>query len=468
MMKKALSLCTVVASVTWGTSALGAGFATARYTAEHGHPMTSNGSAIYFNPAAITRGDGSAFLIDGSVAIRSVSYDRPGHSTDIAPPAGYESANVGKADLFNVLAGPTLAFTTKLGDLGLGAGIHAPFGGFASWNKNDEFVDDSRFAGPEDGVQRWYAISGRLSSIYFTLAGAYEFADQFSFGVALNLIRSAVETSRARVLTGGTNSLTDEGRSVLVVDGTQWSFGAGVLYEPMKDELWIGVSYQAQPNISGGMTLEGKQQSLFPDPAGGEPQVLDDNAQLHQTYPDIVRAGVAFRVQPLIELRLFGDYQRWSVFKNQCVGKRLSSESEVGDCEVDENGATTKGTVLQNAKRDWNDTFGVRAGISYWTDEKRDLELFGGLGFDGNAVPDETLEPALYDSTKLSAAAGARFGLADSLHLGASYTHLQYLPRDNTGKSRQTEFEGQTRGPDAGGEYNSWVGVLNVNLEVGF
>ena len=45
-------------------------------------------------------------------------------------------------------------------------------------------------------------------------------------------------------------------------------------------------------------------------------------------------------------------------------------------------------------------------------------------------------------------------------------THLQFLVRDNTGKSQlaDPQIAATTRRPDGGGRYGQWVGVLNLNL----
>src|SRR5688572_31149920 len=44
----------VIGSMAYATPAKAGAFATARYTAEHGHPTTDNATALYFNPGALT------------------------------------------------------------------------------------------------------------------------------------------------------------------------------------------------------------------------------------------------------------------------------------------------------------------------------------------------------------------------------------------------------------------------------
>jgi long-chain fatty acid transport protein len=182
---------------------------------------------------------------------------------------------------------------------------------------------------------------------------------------------------------------------------------------------------------------------------------------LDQALPDIVRAGARYRPVKSLELRLFGDMTRWSVMKTQCVAV------EGYACLVDSTGADAGGGgVLLNLRRKWQDTFAIRAGVSHWLDEP--LELFAGAGFETAAVPDATLDPELADSQVVSAALGGRLQLLRTWYLGASYTHLQYLNRDNTGQSELTNAVLPTRRADGGGRYSQWIGVLNANVEKEF
>ena len=431
------------------------GYSVARFGGEHGHPTTTNATALFYNPGALTGGDGTRIFVDVNLALRSVSYEHDAAPSDVPEPAGAEGANTGKANLFNFVASPMIGITTKLGDLVLGAGFFTPYGGQSGWQKNDDFEDDPNFPGPVDGVQRWYSIEGRLVSSFISLGAAYEIPGSgLSIGVAGNLIRSNVNTLRARE-PSGTNDISIEGRSLLDASGVDWSFGAGLMYEAIAEKLWIGASYQSRPNVSGGMKLDGTLRNNFVG------NLSDDPVDFHTDLPDVYRLGGRFRASEEVELRLFGDYTRWSVLENQCLG----TENE--PCETDADGSNASGaSTLQNQRRDWKDTFGVRGGASYWLSPK--VELIGGLGFSSNAVPDETLEPALADWDSLSAAVGGRFGLADSVFVATTYTQIVSLPRDTNGKNELSSLQGPSAGPDSGGKYKQLISVLNVNAELIF
>ncbi|HMJ51336.1 MAG TPA: hypothetical protein VK540_04650, partial [Polyangiaceae bacterium] len=68
----------------------------------------------------------------------------------------------------------------------------------------------------------------------------------------------------------------------------------------------------------------------------------------------------------------------------------------------------------------------------------------------------------------ISAALGARFGILPSLFVAGSYTHIQYLSRDNTGKSELTQSVKPTARPDGGGKYSQWIGLFNANVQYTF
>lgn len=452
----ALSLC-LFGGLVWTGPAFAGGFATARFGGEHGNPVTSNPTAVYYNPAGIADSDGIHVFVDGSLALRAMSYTH--ELTDTDDPS-VEGANAGEARLFNLAAAPMLGATAKLGNLGLGAGVYVPFGGAASWDENKRFKDSGEFAGPVDGVQRWHSIEASLQAMFFTLAAAYEIPEiRLSLGVSGNLIWTQVSTVRARNA-DGSNVVAEEGRSMLDVSGVHASFGAGALLEAVPGRLWIGASYQSRPNVTGGETLEGTLTNRF---SGVSSSPVD--VELHQGLPDIVRLGARIRPADSVEVRLFGDWTRWSSMENQCL-------TNVGAaCEIKEDGAAVDPSgVVQNIVRRWNDTVGVRAGVSYWPEPA--VELFGGLGYDSNAIPDETLDPSAVDFHDLSFAVGGRLKLSEHLHLAASYSHLFYMDRNTAeggeSKSITAKLDSASKAPDSGGQYSQTIGVLNVNLDIGF
>lgn len=436
-------------------TARASGFGAARFGGEHGNVTTTNPTALYYNPAGIALSDGLTLFVDGTLALRHATWEHAPAPTDMAEPPGAEGATFGKARLFNVFGGPMFGGTLRRGGLAVGAAFLVPFGGRAHWGTNDRFKNDPMVPLAADGVQRWHGIEGALTFMYFTAGVAYRWR-RVSVGVSGNLIVSSIASTQAKTPVGmGDPDVTREGRAALDVSGVHGSFGAGLLVEAIEGRLWLGGSYQAQPAL-GPMVLTGTLRTSYVDGAAVFPVAF------HQALPDIWRVGARFRASPRVELRLSGDLTRWSVMQSQCVG------FEGQPCLVDTTGAdaTPEGTTIQNLRRRWKDTVGVRAGGSFWP--RPALELFAGAGFETAAVPDETMDPGLADADNFAGALGARAQAVPGLFVAASYTHIQYLDRDNTGKSQLATAAPPTRLPDGGGKYTQWVGLFNVNIQKQF
>lgn len=463
----------LLASIAYAPDAEASGFATARFGGEHGTPISDNATALYYNPAGIAESEGVHIFVDGNIALRWASYSHTQAPTDIDEQAtGVPSqANYGEATLFNLAAAPFLGATAKVADLAIGLAFYVPFGGSSTWDQNDDFANETQYPGAIDGVQRWGSISGTLRSLYWTLGLAYNFKDiGLSVGASANLIRSEIKTIRARN-SDGSNRVSSEGRSLIDVGDWQGSFAIGAMLQAVPKKLWFGASYQARPNVAGGMSLDGE---LVTNLRG---KVSTSQIDVIQDLPDIIRLGAKYRPAEDIELRLFGDWSRWSALEDQCL------VDEGNPCELNPDGSPVEGTPapLLNIRRDWQDAFGIRLGGSYWFGEK--TEIFTGLGYDSNAIPDETLDPSLTDFHDISAAIGGRFKIIDQLAAAISYTHLFYIPRNNTGDSTlglcSTLPDGQANpgtnclvspsaSPDSGGQYTQTIGVFNINVDVSF
>src|SRR5262249_61959105 len=106
-----------------------------------------------------------------------------------------------------------------------------------------------------------------------------------------------------------------------------------------------------------------------------------------------------------------------------------------------------------------------RAGAGYFVDQK--TEIYGGVGYDTSAVPKRTLEATYPDSFKLMGSLGVRRQLTHSFALGASYTHVYYLPV-TAPHQQQSELFGVSRVPNEDGTYKSTVMFANLNATFSF
>jgi long-chain fatty acid transport protein len=484
------------------------GIAAARFGGEHGHPTTDNATAIYYNPAGIALSKGTHIFVDGTIALRWAGYERPAAGPDDVAGGSFPTqnnqeilelapgANDGKASLFNAIASPFVGVTSDFGTDFIYGGLSfsVPFGGSAVWDKNSVYEGNEQFPGAVDGQQRWYSIDGSIRSMYITGALGFNIRKiGLSIGVSGSAIRSSVTTLRARNADGTDDLVTvnsdgsiaydangattlKEGRSLVDVNGWQGGFGIGLVYDVLKKgKYFIGASYTSQPNITGGMVLKGKLQNAL-----ALSQADQSDVEFTQTLPDIIRLG--FRVRPTekYELRLFGDYTRWSVARRQClldVSSKNGNSCDFGDGDdaiknPESYGGATSGAdnpatgVVQHLPRFWKDAGGVRLGGSYWFIPE--LEGYLGAGYDSSAVPVETLDPALMDMHKFSVAAGVRWQIIKHLAMSFTATEIIYLKTSTKGKSVLNRFPAPTRQPSGDGVYTQFLQLFNIYADISF
>jgi long-chain fatty acid transport protein len=277
---------------------------------------------------------------------------------------------------------------------------------------------------------------------------------------------STVNTLRARNANGtdnlvsGTGSLA-EGRSLLDVSGVHFGLGAGVLWEPIRNALWVGASYQSQPGF-GSMHLTGTLRNTL----GAAQPAPPADVLFTQELPDVVRLAMRTRPWRAVEFRVSADWTRWSNLDAMCL-----ANDDVGDpdaaCATRGDGslvnAKYRADVIQIFQRRWDDGFGVRVGGSYFWEDA--LELYAGAGFDSNAIPDSTLDPALYDMDKLSFTLGATFRMNAHVRLSLSLIEVLYFERDTRGGEGNEAFEAPSRQPANAGLYEQNTFIIQPALQ---
>lgn len=469
---------TIGATFVAPSDASASGYLTARYGSDYGTPAVANGYAVYFNPAALGGTKGTTITGDVSAVLRWASYTRGEDALSPSDPASkndpaYVSANTGRANLLDVLALPFLGVNTDFGGSKMfraGYAVYVPFGGQAEWKKRQGVPG---IPGTIDGVSRWHNISGQILAIYNTLAFAVKVHERFSIGMNVSPVIHTVKTVRARNGDGSDDTVINgnlvEGRSLLEAHGLNLSAALGVYWEPT-DDLRLGLSYTAQPGF-GETKMNGTLQTQIAGANPGAPSKVD----FLQTYPDIVRFGVAMKATNKLEFHSDFEFVRWSVFKRQCV------VPEGAKCAVDDDGRAQpvepNQAVILNVPRKWHDAIGLRAGPGYMVTEQ--LELFGSLGFTTPAVPKAMIDSSTIDALRLYATVGARYELSRHLALAGSYNHIHFFPVDTNGANDQnieahpTSSPGggdynASRSPSGDGTYKSEIGFVNLNVAYTF
>ncbi len=447
------------------TSAAAGGFSTARFGGERGHAASDHLSSIYYNPAGIALGHGTRGVLEGLVAYRSVDYVRdPGAIDNLGDetPTEAQSANAGPAKLRNAVASPFLGIATDGGipGLGVGVGVYVPFGGQASWDKNAAYEGNERYPGAVDGPQRWAAIDGEQRALYYTLAASYQLMNgKVAIGAGLNIVQQQVALVRARNVNGTDDLVTGdvlvEGRSLLELKGLDLAASAGIIVKPTPCSR-IGLSYQSQPGF-GETRLEGTLTNKF-----GQGEVAPVDVILSQDLPDVIRFGAEWRAFVRGSLHFAADYQRWSSYQNQCI---IGAATPDAKCEINPDGTSDQAGILVNLPRNWKDTFGVRAGGRWFATDA--FEVNGGLSYDSNAVPDETMDPSLFDMNKVIGQAGVAWA-GKTLNLSLTVAHVYYMSRTTAPRLEAEAPMPPSKNPDMAGDYSSAVtyAILGVGARL--
>lgn len=450
------------------------GFASATFGGEHGHPTEGNPTAIYFNPAGMALEGGTQVMAEVDLVLLTASYERfPEAISRFGEPDFTNDeirANSGKGEINNFLQAPFIGVVTDFGTdlpLAVGAAFYAPFGGSTAF---DEVPVVAGYPGSIDGPARWAHIEGTIQTLSVSAGVAYQFeGPRLSVGLTGNLHFSLIDSLRAFNPDGTDDLLTPtgalkEGRSRSEARSIDPGAGIGLLWEAVEDILWIGASYQSQPNFGRTMVLTGEVDNVF-----SVSRLSTADMTLTQELPDIVRLGVRWRPSEHYELRLAGNYQRWSVFENQCVVNTEVNSDVDAVCQFREDGGPTADNpspeaVVTNVPRNWTDTFGVQLSGSYWVSPS--LELVAGFAYDGNAAPDDTLEAGLPDFEKLVGALGGTVGLTDWMDLMLTVTNVFYLERDTRGVATTERLAVPSRQPSSAGIYHQNALIFGVNLGV--
>lgn len=460
--------------LTASSDAEASGYLTARFGSDHGTPVMPNTYAIYFNPAALGGTTGTTITGDASVLLRWAQYRRdqdalsPSDKSKITSDPAYVNSNTGKGNLLNLLALPFLGVNTDFGGSKYfrgGYALYVPFGGFATWDRLDSPTNGT--PGTIDRVQRWHNISGQILAIYNTFALAVKVHPRFTIGANFSPILHIVSTVRARNADGTDDTINNgnlvEGRSLLEASGLNVSAGLGMYWEAT-DKFRLGLSYTAPPGF-GETRLSGDLTAQLG--AAQNPSVT--KVDFVQSYPDIIRFGMAGKVGEKLEIRGDFEFVRWQVFTRQCV------TTPGADCNAHRDGYVPPGTnnVVLNVPRNWNNAIGLRVGPAYQVSDN--VEIFGSIGMTTPAVPKATIDASTIDAVRLYGTFGGRFVLSKHVALAASYNHIYFFDVDTNGGSKQNVPDrpgdpnyNASRSPSANGRYRSQIGFVNINLAYTF
>jgi len=391
-------------------------------------------STIFFNPAGMTRLEGTQFTAAAHVVLPSAKFSGSGTFNAgspviaMAPGLGGTSSgggNGGDGGENGLI--PNLYYTRDINaGLKFGLGVNAPFG------LGTEY--DADWAG------RYHAIKSELLTVNLNPSLAFKVDDHASVGVGVSALyakgelTNAVDYALLDVLglipggpyLGGAPAGTQALDGKAVLEGNDWGFGFnfGVMLEPT-EQTRLGLAYRSKVELE----LEGDVRITGPLPT------TTDTAKLEIALPDTLSLSAYHEVDPQWAVMADITWTQWS---------RLDA------LNVKRGNGSTSITPLQ-----WKNTARYAVGVSY----KRDAAWIyrAGLAYDETPVPSAELRtPRVPDNDRTWLTFGASYRHSNQLSFDIAYAHLfvadtainsadAYAPALYTGLHRLTgEYEADT------------------------
>ncbi|HEY6866294.1 MAG TPA: outer membrane protein transport protein [Candidatus Eisenbacteria bacterium] len=385
-----------------------------------GVASVSDASAVFYNPAAISRLEGTQVLAGGTLLSPATSF------SGVAPYPGYGvTEEMTRQNFFP----PTFYATRRFaGEWAMGAGFNSPYGLGIEWKNPDTFT--GRYIVTKADVR---ALQGNLSL-------AWSRSPKLSFGAGADVLygRALLHNREQAIIPGGGGGVVDVAKVDLESDYKPgWGWNAAVLYQP-EPEWKVALSYHSKIVVHSSGNADFTQ--IFTGDAALDAAVTA-GLPPHQGVSTVLRfpgwwtGAVAVSPEPQWTLEADVNFFEWSVFEDLPIHFHQTPSADV--------------TLPEN----YNDSWQFRLGVEHR------LESFTyrvGYYYDQAAAPSESVTPILPDASRngITAGLGFKLGAAKRLSLDLYELALFFNRRSTLGVERD----------GYNGEYKSYVNAAGVGL----
>ena len=381
----------------------------------------NDASAVFYNPAALTRLDGKTRASLGSTLLSPVT-----SFAGMAPYPGYGVTEEMEHQQFVIPSG-YLAHRYGSG-WATGLGFNAPYGLGVKWK------NPLTFSG------RYIVTRADLKAANGMAVAAYSFSPQLSAGAGADLMLAKVKLQRRQqaVAPGGGGGVVDVAEVDLSSDYDQgWGWNAALAYAPTSQWKVAG-TYRSK------VVVDAKGHVDFTQIPTGDP-VFDANvaaglppdqgANTVLRFPATWTAAVAWL--PTEAWTIEGDfvYFEWSVFRDLPI--RFVQTPAANQ------------TIVENYRDARQVRFGAEHRLARYT-----YRL--GYYYDQAAAPDPSVSPILPDAPRHGATLGAGFGLGkDRAWTLDLYELALFVKKRSTNGVERDGYDG---------EYKSFVNAFGASL----
>ena len=390
-------------------------------------------STLFYNPAGLTKLEGTQATININLVAPKVKYS--GASAEYPGGSSVQGSTSGSIEPNSVLVAPHMYASHQLNDnVALGLGIYVPFGSGTEYQR--------------DSVLRYNLNELGLQSIAIQPTVAYKFNEQHS--VALGLIAQNTKAHLRQYANfgatipaaiGGGNGNAD---GYAKVKGDDWGFGYNLAWMwDINDSARFGVNYRSKISHDLQGEAEWKLEapifsstSALPPAMGGSVgnaatggvrgagYVAKENASVKITTPESLSVHGMYKINP--QWNVFGDvtwtrHSRFNqanlIFENQ---KTVSPAQLPGDMDPAKPGTQSDKTILTPQ---WRNTYKVALGASYQLSEP--LQLRFGWAYDQSPVKNSDLRMStLPDANRMWFSVGGKYDINKNNSINVAYSYL--------------------------------------------
>ena len=381
----------------------------------------NDATALFYNPAAITRLEGAQLSVGGAWLTTRNSF------AGAQPYPGFGVTEEMKSGNFAV---PNAYLTHRYhAPLAVGVGLSAPFGLGIEWKNPAEFTG------------RKIATKATLQTLNGNVSVAWEVNPKFSIAAGFDVLMSKVDLQRINTaLIPGGGGAEANVANVELKGGFKpgYGFNAGALFVP--DDQWkVGLTYRSkiEVQIDGGDATF--TQILTGNPAFDAQVAAQLPASQEVTtktkFPAMYALGVAWDPMPDWTWEVSGHWTQWSAFDEL----KLEFPTD----------PTLDATITEN----YDDQFQVRLGAEHRLDNW--CYRFG-YYYDEAAAPSESVTPLLPDANRHGATLGLGFKMgADKRWSLDLYDLALFLEKRSTEGVERDGYDGT---------YKAFVNAAGVNV----
>lgn len=382
-----------------------------------GTASVHDASALFFNPARITKLPGTQLFLGGNALTVVNSF------AGVDPYPGY---GVTEQMVTQTFYPPNLYLTHDLGGpLAVGLGFNAPFGLGIEWE------DPANFTG------RAIATKADVQGLNASATVAYAFGERASVAAGFDVMFARVNLHQyaQTVVPGGGGAVVDIGTAELDADYTPgYGWNAALWLQP-SERTELGLAYRSRVGVSADGTVDFTQiptgNPLID--AAAAARLVDQEVSSTLRFPAIWSLGVAYHPTEAWTFEADFNWTEWSYFKDLPI--------------------EFKSTPALNKKveEDYQDSYQVRLGAEH---RLPSFTYRFGYYYDRAAAPVQSVTPLLPDADRNGIAVGLGLPIRDHLWLDV-YECALFVRRRGT--------EGQGR-DNYNGVYKGYVNLAGAAL----